>query len=312
MAPESPPLHHTILVVDIERWTDPSRTDEHRRVLHLGLFAALRQAFADVAVDWALCTVENTGDGMIVLVPAQVSGSLLVDRLPSRITAAVRRHNEVSALEARMRLRFVLHEGPVRKVPDGQIGSAIAVACRLLDSDELRAAHKASDEPITLMVSDGFYRNVVAHDPAAEPRAFREVRVSVKGMRETAWIRSSGSVGTRPGDSAPAEPPKSIPQSVRQPVPPPVSGELAELADALQSVPSIIDERGRLTVLGLLPAGIAGAIPSNARTRPYVIGLILACLDYEDGLAQLYKALVDLEGESLPMRRLHAALSPWT
>ncbi|MEV0681469.1 hypothetical protein AB0I60_33600 [Actinosynnema sp. NPDC050436] len=339
---DSPPLHHTILALDIERWTDPARTDEHRRVMHRGLFAAVRQALDDIAIAWDSCLVENTGDGMLVLIPAEVSGSRLIDLLPSRITAAVRRHNEVSATEARMRLRLALHEGPVRKVPNGQVGTAVAVVCRLLDSAELRAAHRVSGEPVTIMVSDVFYRNAVHHDPATEPERYRRVVVLVKGMEETAWIRSPAGSPRPPGPGEPAAPsvppqasappqppsefsPLRFPEAaqpdareratapLRPPHPPTERPDLLdELLDALEAVPALRDHHSRETVLELLPATIAGDVPRNSRTRAFVVGLALTCQKFEGGFTHLRTALGRVEGDTVQMRRVRIAIQGWT
>ncbi|CCH33416.1 hypothetical protein ABZ816_18155 [Actinosynnema sp. NPDC047251] len=331
MSVDSPPLHHTILAIDIERWGDPARTDGHRRIMHSGLFAAVRQAFADISVEWASCVFENTGDGMLVLIPATVSGGHLMDLLPSRITAAVRRHNDVSATEARMRLRIALHEGPVRVVPDGQISTAITVACRLLESAELRAAHRVSGEPVTIMVSDLFYRNAIHHDPATEPERYRRVAVTVKELTEHAWIRSPAatprplrlSEATEPSpaqpspaqpsppERAPAEPTRAVNGVVPPHRPADRPDPLDELVEALEAVPSMRDHHSRETVLDLLPAGISGDVPRNSRTRAFVVGLVLTCRKFEGGFDHLRVALGRVEGDTIPMRRVHLAIEPW-
>lgn len=296
------------------------------------MYGVLRESLAETGVDWSSCVAEDTAAGALVLLPVGVSGSSLVGGFPALVDAAVQRHNAAATLEARLRLRCVLHEGPVyggpsrdgverRRVPHADAGRegrlraegvqrntpeheadrsdcAKAVTRRLLASPELRTAHRRSDLPITFMVSESCHRTQDDHRTRDKPAVhYREVRMSLVGVGERAWITAAAPTGRL----GPAEP---VP---RTPAVPGLAG-LGELIEALEALPSLRDADTRGTVLDLLPAAVAGAVPQNARTRSYILGLILTCADYQDGLGELYRALMELEGETVSMRRVRAAL----
>jgi hypothetical protein len=87
--------------------------------------------------------------------------------------------------------------------------------------------------------------------------------------------------------------------------------DFTDLVDALLEVDSIRDDSARSTVLALLPVHIAGSVPHHPRARLHVIGLLRTCLDHEGGLLELVAVLRDLEGDSLPVRRLEARTRKW-
>lgn len=299
MTDHEPALHYSIVVVDIERYSDACRTEVHQGVAHDGLNRALRRAFADSSIDWDTCVVQDTGDGALILVPASVPKCWLVDRVRSRLISELHRHNAVAAAQARIRLRMAVHAGEVRRVGFGGIASkGVVLASRLVDAPELKAAQRASTEVLSTIVSDSFFHDVVRQDAGTEPDRYREVPVEVKETRTTAWLRSDAP------PTAAATPAAVHAVDDRR-------NDLAELVDALFDVPSIREEAGRRTVLDLLPTAISGAVPSHPRTRLHVFNLVRTCLDYEGGLADLLRVLRDLEGNSLPMRRVAATARTW-
>jgi hypothetical protein len=80
------------------------------------------------------------------------------------------------------------------------------------------------------------------------------------------------------------------------------------LVDALEAVPSLLSEEGRVTLISLLPPGIGGAVRYSAQRRIHAINIVRACLEYEGGLAELIAGIRYIEGEkSIPLRRLITA-----
>ncbi|SFS77498.1 effector-associated domain 2-containing protein [Saccharopolyspora flava] len=77
-----------------------------------------------------------------------------------------------------------------------------------------------------------------------------------------------------------------------------------ELVDALLKVPAVAEDDSRRVLLGLLRPEIRNAIPHHARTRAHVINIARTCRDYEGGLGDLVRALEELEGDSMPVRRV--------
>ena len=56
---------------------------------------------------------EDRGDGVMILVPAEIPAIMLADQLLERIVAALREHNAVHSHEASIQSRVALHSGQV-------------------------------------------------------------------------------------------------------------------------------------------------------------------------------------------------------
>jgi WD40 repeat protein len=181
-------VHRTIVVVDVERFGDLARTNDHQVAVRGGLYDAVEQAFAEAGISWLDCTREDRGDGILILVPPGVAKSRLVDPLPDRLVAALRRHNARSSFAAQIRLRVALDAGEVRYDARGVTGEAINRAFRLLDAPALKSALATSTGALALITSDWFYHETVRHEPAAAPETYRAVRVRVKETDTQAWI----------------------------------------------------------------------------------------------------------------------------
>ncbi|TWP54065.1 hypothetical protein FKR81_00390 [Lentzea tibetensis] len=292
----SQPLHHAIVVVDVEKFGDKKRGDLHRSEVRDGLFAALEQAFDEAEIDWSECSFQTRGDGALILVPARYSERQLVDRVPSRLTAGLLRHNARVAVEGRIRLRLAFHSGPVEIAENGSADSTVIFACRLVDSDEAREAQRASKDLITIIASNSFYENSLVHEPAAEPDTYRRVPVSVKEVDTIAWIRS-----TAPLLSSTLTPATKGPLSNRD-----SSTEVDELANILLAVPPLLREDARSQLLDLLPNGMASEMPQNVDPWPYTRALARLCFQHTGGLDYLLGALRTLGAEPRQIHQLEA------
>jgi hypothetical protein len=87
---------------------------------------------------------------------------------------------------------------------------------------------------------------------------------------------------------------------------------LFAFVNALTTLPSLVDDGGRSTLVGLLPSVLATSAKHDLRPRIHLFNLVLACLDHEGGLADLLTALRHMEGDSLPMRRVLRAATDLT
>jgi tetratricopeptide (TPR) repeat protein len=180
-------VHRSLFVVDVEKFGDESRTNAHQVAVRDGLFRSLRWSFARSGVPWERCRCEDRGDGALVLIPADVPKNLLAGPLPLELVAALEEHNAACEQQARIRLRAVLHAGEVRLDDYGAAGAAINLAFRLLESAALRSVLAGSPDVLALMASEWFFQEVIRHEPASSPAAFRRVPVSVKETETTAW-----------------------------------------------------------------------------------------------------------------------------
>ena len=184
-----PAVHRAILIVDVERFGDPARTNAHQLAVRDGMYQALRQSFSSGRISWADCVTEDRGDGVLVLVPPVVPKSWLVTRLPGYLAEALVRHNAAHPEQERIRLRMALHAGEVHQDPHGFAGVSINRAFRLIEAPASRTALRDSSGVVALIVSDWFYDEVVRHHPAAGPSCFRQVHVVMKETEMTAWVR---------------------------------------------------------------------------------------------------------------------------
>jgi hypothetical protein len=185
---QGPAVHRTVLVVDVEHFGAHDRTNPHRIEVRDGLYRALEGAFARVGITFADCHREVVGDGVLVLVPADVAKSVFVERLPRTLAAAIREHNDTHDDGARIRLRMAIHAGEVHYDNYGVVGVAVNYAHRLINSPALKEALAASSGTMALVASDWFFSEVVRHSPDSDPGAYRRIRVTEKETDTVAWL----------------------------------------------------------------------------------------------------------------------------
>lgn len=183
-----PAVHRTVLVVDVEGYGDGRRTTPHRLAVRDGLYRALRQAFDQAGAPWADCCHQDIGDGLLVLVPAELPKSLFVESLPDALADALRRHNETHLTEERIRLRMALHAGEVVYDDHGMTSPAINLTFRLVAAHALRSALAGSPGMLALITSAWFFEEVVRHSQVVDAARFRRVRVAVKETDTTGWL----------------------------------------------------------------------------------------------------------------------------
>ena len=86
-------VHRTIVVVDVEGFGDQRRTNAHQVAVRAGLYRVMREAFGRAGISWDDCGVEDRGDGVFVLIPAEVPKGLLAESVPPALVTALRGHN---------------------------------------------------------------------------------------------------------------------------------------------------------------------------------------------------------------------------
>ena len=179
-------VHRTIVVVDVEGFGDQRRTNPHQLAVRDGLYHAMQDAFGRAGIPWDNCGHEDRGDGVFVLVPAEVPKALLAESLPPVLVTALRAHNDGHPGPERIRLRMALHAGEVHYDQHGVTAVAVNLAFRLLDADPLKAALASSSGVLAVIVSSWFFEEVVRHSGAAP--GYRPVEVAVKETTTTGWI----------------------------------------------------------------------------------------------------------------------------
>ena len=179
-------VHRTIVVVDVEGFGDQRRTNRDQVAVRDGLYRALRDAFGRAGISWDDCGHEDRGDGVFVLVPAEVPKALLAESLPSALVTALRAHNGAHPGPERIRLRMALHAGEVHYDQHGVTAVSVNLAFRLLDASALKAALASSPGLLAVITSSWFFEEVVRHSSAV--LAYRPVEVAVKETTTIGWI----------------------------------------------------------------------------------------------------------------------------
>ena len=180
-------VHRTIVVVDVEGFGDQRRTNRDQVAVRDGLYRAMREAFGRAGIAWDDCGHEDRGDGVFVLVPAEVPKGLLAESLPSALVTALRAHNGAHPGAERIRLRMALHAGEVHYDEHGVTAAAVNLAFRLLDASALKAALASSPGVLAVIASSWFFEEVVRHS-TADAAAYRPVEVAVKETTTIGWI----------------------------------------------------------------------------------------------------------------------------
>jgi hypothetical protein len=180
------PRHMSIMVIDVCGF---GRLDNRAQsTVRVALHAMVRRAFRRVGPRRWSISVEDRGDGMILLVPATTSTVRLLDPVIPTLAALVHRHN--SSGGPRIRLRISLHVGVVDRDPNGWVGSDLITACRLVDSPAVRRyLQRRPDADVVVAVSDIVYTGIVAHRyRRLDPTTYEALHVSVKELNTRAWV----------------------------------------------------------------------------------------------------------------------------
>jgi tetratricopeptide (TPR) repeat protein len=179
-----------ILMVDIEAFSRPHWTDQIRVRQRGRLYGLIAHALASARISSGLTDRNDTGDGVLLVVHHLVAIQRLINPVATELARALAHQNgEVSTAE-RMRLRVVIHMGPVVNDPHGHVGSSLNHAARLLDADVTRlllARHpKAS---VLLATSDAVHQQITGQpDGPMDPDGWQSIRVHLKETRTRAWV----------------------------------------------------------------------------------------------------------------------------
>jgi hypothetical protein len=161
--------------------------------VHAALYAMLQNAFDRSGIPWSDCAYEDRGDGALVIVPPTLSAAALVDPIPERLRALVRRHNRVSADAARVQLRVAAHIGSVHHDGYGFVGHDVTLLCRMLDTRRLKRLLADSGADVAFIASRYLFENVIRSRPSlVDPEVFQPMAVRVKETRTRAWAYALG------------------------------------------------------------------------------------------------------------------------
>ncbi|MDI2132008.1 hypothetical protein [Yinghuangia seranimata] len=182
--------HHLILGLDV---AGSGRLSDRAKLRMRGIvYDVLDEAFDAARVLRDETTVEDRGDGVLAAIGAGVPEERMAGVWLDAVYRAVREHNE--PLRDPVRLRVAMHAGQVRRDGYGLVGTAVDLACRLVDCDTAKAVLAAApDAPLVMVASSSLYDGVVRQGgPGVEPQAYAKLPVRAKEVDTFAWFRVPG------------------------------------------------------------------------------------------------------------------------
>jgi class 3 adenylate cyclase len=197
-SPDDPsrPEHRTIVVVDIVGFG--LRTDREQLLARSVLVDVVRRAFRLGGVRWTRLWISDRGDGMVVLVPPDLSKLAVLEAVLPALRHLVDRHNGRTADQ--IKLRVAVHAGEVQRDARGWVGTDLNLACRLVDDRALyRALLEDPQENVAVLISGPVHDVVLRFVPSAVV-TYRAVRVVAKEVDTVAWLSTpSGTVDSKEG-----------------------------------------------------------------------------------------------------------------
>lgn len=179
------PDHGTIFAVDVVGFG--RRTNPLQLEVRSALYRMLSAAFDSAGVPWADCYREDRGDGALVLTPARVPKTLLLDRVLGGLVGEVCAQRTKD--DARLRLKIAVHAGEFHRDENGIAGFDVNHAFRILESDLLKSALSNSKADCAVVISDWVYQSVVRHGYGAiNPAEFMSARVVNKEDESLVWL----------------------------------------------------------------------------------------------------------------------------
>jgi len=180
------------VVVDVEGFGDRRRTNLHQIAVRAGLYRALKRAFRHAQIPWGRCYREDRGDGVFILVPAEVTKSRFVSTLPEALSLALGEHNQRHRPEEQIRLRMGLHAGEINYDEHGVTAVAINLAFRLVNAEPLKAALTESRGDLAIITSSWFFDEVIRNSASDDLSRYVPTRVAVKETTTTGWVYLPG------------------------------------------------------------------------------------------------------------------------
>ncbi|WHT22442.1 tetratricopeptide repeat protein [Crossiella sp. CA-258035] len=266
----------------------------HERItLWRRMYEALKKAVTRSHIPWADCATESYGDGVLLLLPPQVSREQLVAMVPDNLSTELRAINATLLPVQQVRLRVAMHAGPVRVDDRGVTSPAVLHAFGMADTPALHETLRTDRADLALIISDTLYQSTT-RTPGA---LFRPARVPVGNADLLAWIlhRPRQLTAGKPSTGAAVS---TVDHYV-----------LAMATDALLAVPLCRFPYSRQRLLDSLDPAISSSVHRDTRARQEVQNILRTCLAHEDGLAQLLAAVRRLEHATLPVRHLTSTLA---
>ncbi|MEU5877391.1 hypothetical protein [Spirillospora sp. NPDC047279] len=311
----------SLFVCDIASFGHPDRNEAHHHRLRDALYTSLRKAFDGEDVAFDSCYREDRGDGALVAVPPWIDTAVLLTSLIERLRAEVRRHNDLSAGEARMQLRLAVHAGYVHTDEHGLVGVAVNHVFRLLEASQLKQVLQRTGADLAMIASDDVYQGVIRHGLGlVDPGEYFRLTITVKETAGSAWLRVPGgfaAVRAVPAyqQAVPARPAltASPPTTPDPPVAVTIIDEPSEAdiaVDRALDIPRLRHRRIRDQIVAELPLALTTTIRTRRSDDDWadLTVIVTACREQPRGLQEFLRAVRQFVGDSPQMRELTRAV----
>lgn len=193
------PFHFTFAVLDISDYG--SRNGAVQRWLRTQMYDVVQEAMDRAGIPWDPHLVVERGDGIVLLIPATVSKSIVADAFMRTLQAGLRAHHLRSRDGAAMRMRLVLHAGEAGYDGRTWVGAELNMACWLVDLPVLRQVLQAMpSEHLVVGVSELWFQTVVWQDSGfLDPRTYLPIMVQVKDFYGRVWLHAPRYAEAGPG-----------------------------------------------------------------------------------------------------------------
>ncbi len=166
---------------------DRNDIQRHHRDLLVGL---MRDSLHEAGLSSEYPDLEDSGHGMLVLLPADVPKPVVAQRWLPTLSRRLGEYNAGRSPAATLRLRVALHAGAVDYDSRGRSGAAVDHASRLLASGAAESAARANPERLGVVVSGQFFDEAIRDTPGAA--AYRRIRTETRDVPAIAWLRVGG------------------------------------------------------------------------------------------------------------------------
>jgi class 3 adenylate cyclase len=224
------PIHKTLLVFDIEKFGPRQHIEqaEAQRVM----YGFLEQVLTKAEIEQTSTRVEDRGDGVFVVLDADVSKPKLIRSVLTELPTALYDYNRLASDTAKMRMRAAVHAGDVEITSRGVVGTPAIEVFRLLNSKKLYAQLEESGELLVFAVSEAVHHDVIRHDHSGvRADHFHPIDADDKEPRVAGWIYATTPPRhtTTADQTAPTEPaapatPAPKPQAPSPQPPAPMTG----------------------------------------------------------------------------------------
>ncbi|GIF23186.1 hypothetical protein BJ973_000458 [Actinoplanes tereljensis] len=188
---EAPVEHRVAFNVDVVSYS--SRSTPMQEAVQQRLGGMVERVLAGLGLELNQTDRQDSGDGVIAVLPASVSSQVALPQLLHGWRAQLAADN-AGHPEDRIRLRLSVGSGQFRVGATGFLGQPIIRIGRVLDSAALRGVVvEHPDADLVVGVADRLYEDVVGEGyPGLGPEEFELLHISVKSYRGQAWLWAGG------------------------------------------------------------------------------------------------------------------------